>query len=147
MAGACAKLKWNRKRLGLSQKEFAKKVGVSEGTICRLERDETAWLTIRNETSDRIAAVFESMASWQPENAGQIMNEIRSELNQEQVVECVPAVIDIPVTVRNVEKGLHKNDEKVLAQIELVWDQMNETDDHEEFMMYIKMLKKIVNKF
>ena len=145
MAGACAKLKWNRKRLGLSQREFAKKVGVSDATIRKLESDETAWLTIRSETSDKIAACFESMASWQPENAGQIMNEIRSELNRERVVECTPAVIDIPSKV--IETGLHKADEKVLAQIELVWEQMSDADNHEEFMMYIKMLKKIVNKF
>ena len=145
MAGACAKLKWNRKRLGLSQKEFAKKVGVSDATIRKLESDETAWLTIRNETADKITAWFENMASWQPNNAGQIMNEIRSELKQEQMVECAPAVIDIPSKV--VEKGLHKADEKVLAQIEFVWEQMEDVDNHEEFMMYIKMLKKIVNKF
>lgn len=145
MAGACAKLKWNRKRLGLSQKEFAKKVGVSDATIRKLENDETAWLTIRSETSDKITACFENMASWQPENAGQIMNEIRSELNPRFDLEYTPGVIDIPSKV--VEKGLHKADEKVLAQIEFVWEMMSDVDDHEEFMKYIKMLKKIVNKF
>ena len=39
MAGACAKLKCNRKRLGLSQKEFAAKVGVCERNIAKLESD------------------------------------------------------------------------------------------------------------
>ena len=45
--GNCTKLKWNRKRLGLTQKQFAEKVGLHVMTINKLERDETAWAVMK----------------------------------------------------------------------------------------------------
>ena len=54
--GNCVKLKWNRKRLGMTRKAFADHVGLSEETIRRLETDETVWATMRAETADKIYA-------------------------------------------------------------------------------------------
>ncbi len=58
--GRCARLKFNRRKLGLSQKEFAERVGLSVGTISRLETDETTWETIQDSTFDKINSIFES---------------------------------------------------------------------------------------
>ena len=78
--GNCAKLKWNRRRLGLTQAEFAKKAGVSSTTICKLERDETAWRTMRDDTVDRVYAMFEPMNSWKPDDfeASNVIREINT---------------------------------------------------------------------
>lgn len=66
MAGNCQKLKFNRRRLHLTQQEFADLVGVHVSSIDKLERDETAWETIGSETIDKIVVQYSSMASYQP---------------------------------------------------------------------------------
>lgn len=147
MAGNCAKLKWNRKRLGFTQKEFAELVGLSLGTIARLEQDETAWLTIRDETADRIYEHYDSMASWQPEEAAVVVRELseddQSEVTEE-VVEHKPVVIDVPVLR---EKGLSETDKATMNLIEFTYQGLMESSTHEEFMVHIKMLKRIINKY
>lgn len=77
--GNCTKLKWNRKRLGLTQKEMADKIGVHVLTIGKLERDETAWATLQDSTVDKIMSFYSSMASWQPEKADTVIREINDE--------------------------------------------------------------------
>lgn len=63
--GRCDRLKWNRKKLGMSQQDLANKIGVSVSTISKLETDETAWATIRDTTEDAVSDVFRSLGSWQ----------------------------------------------------------------------------------
>lgn len=63
--GRCERLKWNRRNLGMTQEELAKKVGVSAGTISRLETDETAWAYMRDSTTDGIYNTLRDLASWQ----------------------------------------------------------------------------------
>lgn len=79
--GRCARLKFNRKKMCLSQKEFAEKVGLSVGTISRLELDETAWETIQDQTFDKINSIFES------ERLGRIMTVNGHEERKETVEE------------------------------------------------------------
>lgn len=63
--GKCEKLKWNRRKLGMSQEELAGKIGVSQATICRLERDETAWSVMRDQTADATFDILNKLGSWQ----------------------------------------------------------------------------------
>lgn len=63
--GKCEKLKWNRRELGMTQRELAEKIGVSHATICKLENDETAWSTLRDSTDDLIYEKLRTLGSWQ----------------------------------------------------------------------------------
>lgn len=63
--GRCERLKWNRRKLGLTQKELADRIGIGVNTICKLETDETAWATIRDATDDAISNIFSDLGSWQ----------------------------------------------------------------------------------
>lgn len=63
--GRCERLKWNRRKLGMTQEELAKKVGVSQKTISNLETDETAWASMRDSTTDGIYNTLRDLASWQ----------------------------------------------------------------------------------
>ena len=63
--GRCERLKWNRRKLGLTQKELADKIGIGVTTIYKLENDETAWSTIRDTTDDAISSIFSDLGSWQ----------------------------------------------------------------------------------
>lgn len=63
--GRCERLKWNRRKLGLTQKELADKIGIGVTTIHKLETDETAWATIRDTTDDAISNIFCDLGSWQ----------------------------------------------------------------------------------
>ena len=47
--GNCERLKWNRRKMRLTQKELANKAGLSSATIGRLEQDETHWEIITDE--------------------------------------------------------------------------------------------------
>lgn len=63
--GRCEKLKWNRRKLGMTQRELGDKIGVSHSTICKLENDETAWITLRDSTDDLIYEKLRTLGSWQ----------------------------------------------------------------------------------
>lgn len=63
--GRCERLKWNRRKLGLTQKELADKIGIGVTTIYKLENDETAWSTIRDTTDDAISNMLSDLGSWQ----------------------------------------------------------------------------------
>lgn len=63
--GRCEKLKWNRRKLGMTQKDLADKIGISVSTISKLETDETAWATVRDTTDDVISDIIHKLGSWQ----------------------------------------------------------------------------------
>lgn len=146
--GECVKLKWNRKRLGLSQQQFADKVGLSVSTIRRLEWDETAWLTVRNDTVDKIHSLYDNMASWQPTNANEIIKDINEEQSTEVMEEQKMDVVERePEKVIASVNTYSKNDEKYLTMIEFVVEGLKESDDHSDFAANMKLLKKLVNKY
>ena len=62
--GRCAILKHCRKELNLNQEQFADKVGVSLSTIRRLEQDETAWLSVRPDTEEKIQTEIGKVDRW-----------------------------------------------------------------------------------
>lgn len=169
--GMCEKLKWNRKRLGMNQREFANLVGVSAATICKLETDETAWLTVRNETENRITAQFEKMSSWQPDKkeAGKVIDEISEEssgvtikdnvglarwkeieaqINGEE--QNVPAeeTVNIPiVNPVNIFNEMTANDLETLTLMEFGFEGLFESTKHEEFVANMNIIRRIVNKY
>lgn len=63
--GKCEKLKWNRRKLGLTQEDLSKKIGISANTISKLERDETAWAFIKDDTADAVYDILTKLGSWQ----------------------------------------------------------------------------------
>lgn len=148
--GNCTKLRWNRKRLGLTQKQFAKKVGLCEMTISKLERDETAWATLQDSTVDKIMSFYSSMSSWQPERADKVIREINKTVKtskvEEEVIMDAPAVF-AQVKAKPVERGLNKQDEKTLTLIEFAYEELTQAKTHEEFVDAIQMLRKIMNRY
>ena len=145
--GNSTKLKWNRRRLGLTQKEFADKVGVHVLTIGKLERDETAWATLKDSTVDKIMSFYSSMASWQPERADKVIQEINEVVGEPEVEEEVIMTPEPVIKTKPVEDGLHKHDEKTLTLIKFAYEELTQAKTHDDFAISIQMLKKIVNRY
>lgn len=157
MAGNCQKLKFNRQRLGLSQIDFAKLVGVSPGTIYRLEKDETAWAVTRSSTIDKIMEHYASMASYQPDRAEERRRvlglieepEIEETVDEEEeeTVEPKPEVVEEveePVHNDDSDSDLTDKDKQLLKYIEFTCDNLKSSKSHEEFVTGIDILKRII---
>lgn len=151
MAGNCAKLRFNRRRLGLTQKQFADLVGLHVLTIGKLERDETAWATVKSETVDKIMAHYDSMASYQPDREeerravlGLDEPEIKEPIVEEvKIVEPEPeVVIEEPVHIE--EDSLTDKDRQLMKYVEFACANLKESKSHEEFVTGIDILKRII---
>ena len=141
------KLKWNRKRLGMTQKAFAEHVGLSVQTISRLELDETAWATLKTETVDKIQSLYDSMASWQPERPDKVLEAINSEdmdTIDEDDVRPAPVVV-CEAVIKN--EGLSTNDKKTLTMLQFLYDELNEVTTHCDFVHTMKLINKIVRNY
>ena len=148
--GNCARLKWNRKRMGLTQKEFAKRAGLSWNTVQRLETDETAWATIRAETEDRISSMFESMSEWQPDEktAHKVIQEIHDELMEGPAVEEIEDVEPVVAESKPVyTNGLTDEDVKTFVLMEFAFDGLSQAKTHPDFVANMAMIKRIVNQY
>lgn len=147
--GMCMKLKFNRRRLKMSQQEFAKLVGLSQSTIHKLETDETAWATLKSETVDKIYSHFDTMASWQPERADRVIRELNSDSIESEVEEKTEPELPVvcEAVVMEKEQGLTKQDEKAMTLLEFIHDGLKDCTKHEEFMVHINMIKRIVNQY
>jgi transcriptional regulator with XRE-family HTH domain len=142
--GRCTRLKFNRRKLGLSQKEFAEKVGLSVGTISRLELDETAWNSIQNSTFDKINSIFEDNELWK------IMTTVEYDKNKENVEE-EQEEVDVKevlwadrVEVEPKQKKRPIEDDVTLKLLEFIMDGLRESETHEEFEANLKLLKRIM---
>lgn len=158
--GECVKLKWNRRAKKMSQKEFAELAGVSVGTIQRLETDESAWLTIRPDTQDKIYAQYTSMYSWQPDRPDKVVREINDTSDIDDDVD-VNKIIEESVKeaekiwpkreeieeVKEPEKNIDKRDEKTLTLMSTIWEWLKSSDTHEEFEENMNMMKNIINHY
>ena len=148
MAGNCKKLQFNRKRLGLSQKEFAELVGVSTGTIYRLEKDETAWAVTRSSTIDKIMAQYESMASYQPDKEAERKYVLG--IISEDEYKSVAEVKEEPEVVEEVKEpeihidSLTDKDRQIMKYIEFACANLRESKTHEDFETNVKVLKRII---
>lgn len=142
--GNCEKLKWNRKKLRLTQKQFAEAVGLSLSTICRLECDETAWQTMRDETVDRISDYCSSNDLWPIKTDRE---ETLETVNDEQID--MVEIDEEPVELLSlpVSRGLTKQDDKTLTLIEFVYEGLQSATTHEDFVANINMIKRIVKEY
>lgn len=156
--GNCAKLKWNRKKLGLSQKEFAKQAGLNCATVNKLENDETAWLTVRRETEEKIYAMFEGVDAWglkkedvieenktvsvdEPKNEAVTFGEVTM-IMMEQETKQYESKKEEPV-----HNGLNGHDRKILTLIEFAYEGLTESETHEDFVANINIIKRIIAKY
>lgn len=145
----CMKLKFNRRSLKMSQKEFAEYVGLSVGTIGRLETDETAWATLRAETVDKIYATFQPMKNYQPERPDKILKEINSDDNMESAIaeekEKETAVVVCEAIIK--DEGLTTKDKKTLSMLTFLYEELNDVENHAEFVHTMKMISKVVSNY
>lgn len=125
------RLKDTRIKLGLTHKGLAKRTGLSHTTLEKLQSDETAWLTIKKETSEKLEAFYDSLVN----ESNEYINTESSEI-----------VKTPPVVVTNINNVTSKDD-KTLTLIEFVYEGLNESKTHKEFMANIQMLKRIVNNY
>lgn len=157
--GRCQILKHCRKELNLNQQEFADKVGVSIGTIRRLEGDESAWLTVRPDTEEKIQELIGSVDRW-----GR-----RHLTKDEKVNEDKSKPVDVPKSVtfdqitpemmeqvtkqyeeekvKTTHNSLTGHDKKTLTLIEFAYEGLTEASTHEEFVANLNMIKRIINKY
>lgn len=149
MAGNCAKLRFNRRRLGLTQKKFADLVGLNVMTISKLERDETAWLTVKSETVDKIMAQYDSMASWQPDKEAvrrEVLGLDEPEIKEVKILESEPEVVEEKKKTVHNDDSLTDKDTQLMKYIEFVCGNLRESKSHEDFVTNIEMLYRIIKK-
>lgn len=158
--GRCAILKHCRKELNLNQEQFADKVGVSLSTIRRLEQDETAWLSVRPDTEDKIQSLIGGVDRWGRKHLtkedknngkdgttpvetpatipiGQITPEMMEQVNKQHEER----------KEKNVHNSLNGHDRKTLTLIEFAYEGLMEASTHEEFVANINMIRRIINKY
>lgn len=153
--GNCAKLKWNRKKLGLTQKQFAKAAGLDVGTINKLENDETAWLTVRRETEDRIYKMYEGVDVWaiEPVNKGEDKPVEPTEIKQDNkvlITEVTQEMVDRMAAEEARVQKLHSltaHDNKIMTLMEFAYEGLTESKSHEEFEANLNMIRRILNKY
>lgn len=154
--GQCAKLKWNRKKLNMTQKQFAEAAGLDVGTINKLENDETAWLTVRRETEDKIYKMFEGNGSVWDMKPAEVKETITIDKTEEPkkmlISEVTQEMVDDMMAkkekpVKKVHNGLSEQDKKTLTLIEFAYEGLAEAVTHEEFVANLNMIKRIIKKY
>lgn len=147
--GNCARLKWNRQKLGLSQKQFGEKVGLCKATISKLEVDEGYWACIRRDTEDKLCALFEAEGLWQIERTA--VDETEDENKEREVdnrdVEEIKAEIKQEVVIHKNDNSLTVKDQKTLTLIEFAYEGLFEAETHEDFVANLNLIKRIIDKY
>ena len=132
----CIRLKEIRTNLGLSQRELGKKLGLSNWTICKLEKDETKWRAIAATTVDKINSLFDGTFEYDSE---------KEETNTiEESIISDPIIIHTHQLMNN---GLNDLDKKTLTLIEFAYEGLMDCKTNKEFIANINMLKRILNKY
>lgn len=144
--GNCERLKWNRRKMKLSQSELAKKAGLSSATIGRLERDETRWEFITDETFDKLTTVFEEIQGFAfvkvHESNSTNIEESEETINVEEEK---PKMEETLVEVE--EKKTDDNDVKTLTLLEFAFEGLKESETHEDFKASLKLIKRVVDSY
>ena len=147
--GNCERLKIARRDMKLSQREFADKVGVSIGTIQRLEQDETTWDTLQDGTFDKVMKGLEDRGSWlkrkqtiEPEKTKLTFDDLPKDvtIGSEEATR-------ILMTFNKHEEKKESKDAKTLEMLEFVMEGLRESETHEEFTANLKIMKRILKKF
>lgn len=144
--GNCERLKWNRRKMKLSQSELAEKAGLSSATIGRLERDETRWEFITDETFDKLTRVFEEIQGFAfvkvHESNSTNIEESEETINVEEEK---PKMEETLVEVE--EKKTDDNDVKTLTLLEFAFEGLKESETHEDFKANLKLIKRVVDSY
>ena len=140
--GNCERLKWNRRKMKLSQSELAEKAGLSSATIGRLERDETRWEFITDETFDKLTRVFEEIQGFAfvkvHESNSTNIEESEETINVEEEK---PKMEETLVEVE--EKKADDNNAKTLVLLQFAFEGLKESETHED----LKLIKRIVDSY
>lgn len=147
--GNCARLKLARRDMKLSQQQFADKVGVSVGTIQRLEQDETTWDTLQDSTFDKVMKGLEDRGSWlkQRQQAEPVKKKLTFDDIPEGTTIGAEEATRILMNFNKTEEKKDNKDAKTLEMLEFVMEGLRESESHEEFAANLKIMKRILKKF
>ena len=134
----CEILKSKRIEDGLSQVALSKKIGVAANTISYLETDETRWASMYAKTVDKINGYLDGTLNDVP--VKKPVKKVDVEPKQE-----TPIVVICESKKDN--NVLTEDDKKTLTLIEFAYEGLNDSKTHDDFMAYIHMLKRILNKY
>lgn len=130
----------------LSQSELAEKAGLSSATIGRLERDETRWEFITDETFDKLTRVFEEIQGFAfvkvHESNSTNIEESEETINVEEEK---PKMEETLVEVE--EKKADDNNAKILVLLQFAFEGLKESETHEDFKANLKLIKRIVDSY
>ena len=130
----------------LSQSELAEKAGLSSATIGRLERDETRWEFITDETFDKLTRVFEEIQGFAfvkvHESNSTNIEESEETINVEEEK---PKMEETLVEVE--EKKADDNNAKTLVLLQFAFEGLKESETHEDFKANLKLIKRIADSY
>lgn len=150
--GNSERLKWNRQKLGLSQKELARKAGLSIATIGRLEQDETRWDVITAETFDKITGVFDNTNAWPFIKRDTVIADTEVEYtdeSKEELRKSIAVAFGFEEEEMDEQKKVYDNkeDKATLELLEFAFEGLKEAESHEDFTANVKLMKRILNRF
>ena len=144
----CTMLKWARREMGLTQKQLGDAIGISSRHICTLELHSSAWHTLTNPTKEKLNNFFKDTKYWDQLNLdldGSDLSE-DDEKTIEETVDVEPVEIEVH-KVEKADKNVKKDYDNVLTLIEFVYEGLKESKTHEDFVVNINMLKRIIKKY
>lgn len=142
-------LKWTRHNEGLSQRQVAEAIGVSQKLISNLELDHNNWKGLNVETKKKLNEFFEGSKGWEPLNLEPITTDIQedTEIEIEEQPEIEKPVVKHTVKIETKDNGLTENDDKVLTLIEFAYEGLSESKTHDDFAANIMLMKRILKKY
>lgn len=137
-------LKWARREKHLTQTQVAEAVGISDRMISKLELDHKAWNELTEEEIIKLNDFFDGTKYWE---------HVEFEPEVSEPEEIIETVIDesnadscITDQIQN-DDSLDETDIKALTLIEFVYEGLNESKTHDEFVSNMKILERILKKY
>ena len=143
----CERFKEARKELGLSQTALAKKLGVSQCTISKLETDDRQWTHRSDLVTDAVQKFFEDISSGKYNKQPEVTP--KKEEEPGSVILKTRVIVGKKEEDKPIEKKyeLTDRDRKTLALIEFAYDGLKEAKNDSEFKANIALMKRILNKY
>lgn len=132
-------LKWSRREKQLTQKQLADDIGVSPKLIGRLELESSEWEKLDEASINKLNDIFDGTKYWNLVESNSIEVER----------------LDIPIENKPEERievhkpcnKLTKDDIKILTLIEFAYEGLRESQKHEDFVVNVNLIKRILNKY
>lgn len=142
-----ARFKEARLKAGLSQTALAKKLGVSQCTISKLETDERQWTHRSDMVTDAVQKFFEDMTLGKYDKEPEVVH--KKEEEPGAVILKTRVIVGTKEEDKPIEKKyeLTDRDRKTLALIEFAYDGLKEANNDSEFKANIALLKRILSKY